>query len=292
MTNLVIRQAAADEFDVVLALLSESVQWLRSKGLDQWSTWEQWRTKMKPSLERGDVWLLCHGETPIGTVTVEVGGDLDFWTPTELAEPAVYVSKLTVARSHAGQNLGQLLLEWASDHAYRYGSELLRLDAWKTNDRLHAYYRDLGWNYIRTEGVPGRHSGTLFQTRAKSMSFRAQRQLNEIPPLPMLESITRNWPESSDPAGNSRPPHMHSVAALSINVQGLGPRAFLVVPKHRYRLRHDDAGWFIEVNDVSSYWEAVGRIHETNLPLMASERYVITHDDRGPCSVRMVESAF
>lgn len=290
MTTLVIRQAASDEFDVVFGLLAESIQWLRSKGLDQWSTWEQWRTKMRPSLDRGDVWLLCDGEDPIGTVTAEMGGDPDFWTPEELAEPAAYVSKLTVARSHAGLNLGQLLLEWASDHAYRYGCEWLRLDAWKTNERLHSYYGGQGWKYLRTEEAPGRHSGTLFQTPTKPLTLKTQRELKEIPSLPTLESVIRAWPESADPAGNWRPSHVHSVDTLVIDIRGLGPRIFQVVPGYRYRLRRNEASWLMEVNEVSSYWKEIGRVHETGLQLVASEQYVITHNDRKPCSVKVTQT--
>src|SRR3954468_3816417 len=162
-STMTARQAKADEFDVVMSLLEESIRWLRVKGLDQWSTWEKWRTKMAPSLEGGDVWFLCDGGDLIGTVTVELRGDPDFWTPEELAESAAYVSKLAVRRDRAGHELAALLLDWASDNAYRRGCTWLRLDAWKTNEQLQAYYRDRGWTYLRTSDNPERHSGALFQ---------------------------------------------------------------------------------------------------------------------------------
>ncbi|MBQ1076421.1 GNAT family N-acetyltransferase [Micromonospora sp. C31] len=169
--TLTIRPAEDDhEFEIAMALLMQRIQWLRERGSDQWVTWERWRTKLGPSLAAGDIWILWDGDEAIGTITVEMTGDSDFWTPDELAEPAVYVSKLAVRLDRAGQELGTLLLAWASDYAWRHGCRYVRLDAWKTNERLHAYYLSRGWTYLRTSADPRRRSGALFQRSAGPMS--------------------------------------------------------------------------------------------------------------------------
>ncbi len=77
--------------------------------------------KVTQAIAAGHVWLLYDGGVLIATITAEPEGDRDFWTLTELAEPALYVSKLAVRRSHAGQVIGSLLLAWARDRAYRQG---------------------------------------------------------------------------------------------------------------------------------------------------------------------------
>jgi hypothetical protein len=47
----------------------------------------------------------------------------------------------------------------------------LRLDAWRTNEALHAYYRKAGFQHVRTVEYPHRGSGALFQ-RATSQDCR------------------------------------------------------------------------------------------------------------------------
>ncbi|MGE6955056.1 GNAT family N-acetyltransferase [Staphylococcus capitis] len=287
LNTFTIRQAGTDEFETVFELLAEGVNWLRSRGLDQWSTWEKWRTKMRPSLERGDVWFLCHGDTLIGTVTVEIDGDTDFWTPDELAEPAGYVSKLYVRRARAGDELGRLLLEWAGDHAYRFGCNWLRLDAWKSNPDLHAYYRDRGWTYLRTVDVPGRHSGALFQTLAQPLGGPMRSRLSEIPQIPTLDAPMSVPGDSVDTAGNWRPGHTHQVPEFTVEYPQLGPRPLLVVPGYRYRLRFTENRWLLDSGQPGSGWQEAGRVTQTSRQLDADAKYVLTHDDRKPCSVRI-----
>jgi GNAT superfamily N-acetyltransferase len=162
-----------------MALLTERVEWLRGRGSEQWSTWEKWRSKIPSAIERGHVWLLLEGDDPIGTLTVEWCGDSDFWTPTERAEPAAYLSKLAIRLDHAGAEFGALLIDWAADYAYQRGCRYLRLDAWKTNKQLHAYYQDRGWSYLRTVNNPQRNSGALFQIPTRPLSAEQRRRLHD-----------------------------------------------------------------------------------------------------------------
>lgn len=79
----------------------------------------------------------------------------------------------TVARTHAGHNVGGRLLDWAGDHGYQAGVKWLRLDAWTTNQALQAYYVSHGFEHVRTvlEGVAvngrPRVSGSAVQRPAR-----------------------------------------------------------------------------------------------------------------------------
>ena len=288
LSALTIRQASADQFDAVFELLDDGVRWLRSKGLDQWSTWRNWRSKMRPSLQRGDVWLLYHGASLVGTVTVEVEGDADFWTVDELAQRAGYVSKLAVRRDHAGSEFGRILLDWAGDHAYRFGCDWLRLDAWKNNESLHKYYADRGWVYLRTVDLPSRHSGTLFQIATKPLDGMTRRQLSEVPEIPTIESLYRVPAEPSDPAGNWQPGHTHLCQQFQVTYEWLnGIRPLLVVPGYRYEICHDGKGWKVRSGQSGTAWREVGQLSEASMPLDPKLRYVLTHDDHEPCAVRL-----
>lgn len=179
-----LRRASTEDSAAVWGLLAETVAWLRSLGTDQWSNWETWKGpsgKVTRAIAAGTVWLLYDGRTPVATVTVEPYGDPDFWTAEERAEPALYVSKLAVRRSHAGRGVGALLLDWVRDLAHRADASWVRLDAWRTNERLRAYYISRGWRYLRDVDRPGRSSGALFQLPAEPMRPEQAARLVEEP---------------------------------------------------------------------------------------------------------------
>lgn len=181
----ILRRAAAADEDAVWSLLHETITWLRSRQLDQWSTWQGWTGptgKVRKALDAGHVWLLSSAASagPIGTITIEPVGDADFWSPQELSDSAVYVSKLAVRRDHAGQELGDLLLAWARDFAFREGYDLVRLDAWRTNPRLHQYYVQRGWRLIREQATPGRQSGVLFELPSCELSPERGSRISQL----------------------------------------------------------------------------------------------------------------
>jgi hypothetical protein len=66
-------------------------------------------------------------------------------------------------------------LAWARQLAWDNGAQWVRLDAWRSNDKLHAYYRDRGWQEIRSVEQPWRSSGMLYQ----------------LPPAPMPPELTK-----------------------------------------------------------------------------------------------------
>jgi GNAT superfamily N-acetyltransferase len=65
------------------------------------------------------------------------------------------VSKLVVARSHAGRGIPLGILRFAESHARAIGHALLRLDCWDGNARLRAYYRDAGFAELESADEVG-----------------------------------------------------------------------------------------------------------------------------------------
>ena len=168
MSNLGYRVVTAtrNDVDTILNLLEARVGWLRARGSDQWSTWLTWPAQLPDSIDRDEVILLYDGPEPVATMTISQDGDPDFWTPAELAEPALYVSKLATRLDRAGEEIGRLLLDWSVNYAHELGAHFVRLDVWRSAVDLHDYYLKRGWHYVRTVYAPHRHSGTLFERPA------------------------------------------------------------------------------------------------------------------------------
>lgn len=103
--------------------------------------------------------MVMDGDVTAATITLTPDVEEGLWTERELTEPSSFVTKLTVARTHAGQNLGGRLLDWAGARAYRNGAEWLRLDAWTTNEALQRYYLRQGFQHVRTVRKGGAVNG-------------------------------------------------------------------------------------------------------------------------------------
>ncbi|MFE2646443.1 GNAT family N-acetyltransferase [Streptomyces nigra] len=169
---MIISLAEPHDVAKLMSFREEAAAWLRELGSDQWSR-PYPADKLLATIKAGTVFMLRDGHTTAGTITLTPDAEEGLWTDGELAEPSMYVNKLTVGREYAGQNLGGRLLNWAGDRAHRAGARWLRLDAWTTNEGLQQYYLAQGFAHVRTvnegtavNGGP-RVSGWLAQRAAQ-----------------------------------------------------------------------------------------------------------------------------
>jgi GNAT superfamily N-acetyltransferase len=160
-----------------MALRTEAEDWLRSKGSDQWSNREigsRAIANWMGVVEDGRGWAILDSQDNqlIGTVC-RGPADRDFWTEADSPESALYLYKLMVSRTHAGQGVGDLVLDWACKVAALEGREFVRVDCWRTAGGLHRYYEERGFTYLRTEAPAHRLSGWLAQ-RPSSLILNAE----------------------------------------------------------------------------------------------------------------------
>ncbi|MEV5874120.1 GNAT family N-acetyltransferase [Streptomyces sp. NPDC052101] len=164
--------AQPQDVSKLLAFREEAAAWLSQLGTDQWQR-PYPADKLLETIEGGTVFMVKDDDATAGTITLTPEAEAGLWTDQELTEPSLFINKLTVARTHAGENVGGRLLDWAGDRAYRAGAKWLRLDAWTTNGGLQAYYLRQGFEHVRTviEGVAvnggPRVSGWLAQRPAR-----------------------------------------------------------------------------------------------------------------------------
>jgi GNAT superfamily N-acetyltransferase len=171
-----IRTAGVDDEAAVMKLFEARVDWLRSRGSDQWNTVGLWRDKVARNLRIGATRVLCLDGEPgsvVATITLSRRGDPRFWGDTP-HDSALYLAKLATDPSYAGRGLGSLLLDWAVDFACRNDLREVRLDAWKTSAGLHRYYRARGWSFLRVVEDEERMSGALFARRSAAIDFRGR----------------------------------------------------------------------------------------------------------------------
>lgn len=153
-----ITPARTDDVTQLLAFREEAATWLARLGSDQWQRAYP-ADRLLATIEAGSVFMVMDGGLTAATITLTPDVEEGLWTDGELSELSSFVTKLTVARTHAGQNLGGRLLGWACDRAYRDGAKWLRLDAWTTNEALQRYYLRQGFEHVRTVREGGAVNG-------------------------------------------------------------------------------------------------------------------------------------
>jgi GNAT superfamily N-acetyltransferase len=184
-----IRRAEPSDLTAIFTLIDEAARWLRaSKETDQWARpWPNQADRderIAQGIEHGLTWIAEHNRTLLGTVTYREQGRDILWTPAELLDPAVYVSRLIVGRGHAGQGIGAALIDWAGLRGLQeWQANWLRVDVWTTNTALHGYYKDQGFTHLRT--VPFETeweypSAALFQKPTSQIEPTAARRFTEI----------------------------------------------------------------------------------------------------------------
>ncbi|MFC3384713.1 GNAT family N-acetyltransferase [Couchioplanes azureus] len=153
------------DLEALVALYEEARSWLAKKGSNQWAanTPDRIRTKLLPSIERGECYVAEIEGRQVGMMTVDEFADPEFWAADDDPSDALYVHRMVVARSASGNNVGGKLLDEADKLAATRGKRLLRLDAWRTNEPLHAYYARQGFDAVRVVNLRHRGSGALFQ---------------------------------------------------------------------------------------------------------------------------------
>jgi len=144
---VIVEQARPEELGEVLAVLSESARWLRSRGIEQWPDPFP-PDQVEPSIARGETYLVRVGGEVAGTITLR-WADPAFWG--EQPPVAGYVHAIAVRREFAG--LGPKLLDWAAARVREAGRELLRLDCLSGNAALRSYYERNGFVHCRDTDV-------------------------------------------------------------------------------------------------------------------------------------------
>lgn len=162
-----VRYATPADTDAVISLRAHAEKWLRCKGIEQWTVSSTGERNIRDSINAGTTYVITTGAGDIAASLTLDAADLDFWTPAEAAQPALYLYKFMIRSDRRSRGLGDLLLDWCCARAEMAGALYLRLDCWRSNTGLHRYYQDRGFRAVDVRIAPGRQSGALFERVAE-----------------------------------------------------------------------------------------------------------------------------
>jgi GNAT superfamily N-acetyltransferase len=157
---MVVRKLAVSETQTFLAFLTEAQEWLKAKGIDQW-TYPFSEDAILDSVVRGEVFVMIKTGKIKACVSLFPRKD-DYWGDVKGA--ALYLHRLIVPRSQTGRGFGEQLLKWAEDYTRDQGIPNLRLDCISSNEKLRDYYQQRGFDF-KGEGKDKTACYALFEKR-------------------------------------------------------------------------------------------------------------------------------
>jgi len=185
---LEVRPAIGADFETIIGFIDEASWWLAGKGTDQWA--RPWPDQMerddrvRRGIKDGCTWMVVDECESVATISCRRDGNPDLWRQSERAEPAIYLSRLIVRRSHGGQRIGNELIDWAGLWSRRqYAASWIRIDVWTTNTMLHDYYRKRGFRFCRRCDDVSYPSAMLFQKPTAGITSADVPRLREVPDL-------------------------------------------------------------------------------------------------------------
>jgi GNAT superfamily N-acetyltransferase len=96
---------------------------MQTKNTDQWA--RPWPNqvardaRVRQGIRGGNTWIAEERGEPVATLTYRPHGNHALWTQPERDEPAVYASRLIVAREASGLGIGAAMIDWAGQRAAR-----------------------------------------------------------------------------------------------------------------------------------------------------------------------------
>jgi len=144
-------QAGPEDKAAVNDLMVQAAAWLQSKGSKQWHELlaGEDRHGVAEAVDRGDVFVFKKDDTLAGMVILQQhasGWDRSLWGD-EGHESAVYLHRLCINRSFAGEELGGAILHWAVNGIRFPRKDRIRLDCIATVPALNRLYSGAGFDY-------------------------------------------------------------------------------------------------------------------------------------------------
>ena len=119
--------AVEEDIGSACALLKSRAQWLIDRGRRTWDPAQFNYEALLSNVHNREMVIGCFDNQLI-TVMLLQENDLNIW-PEKPQGEALYLHKLCVCETHAGQGFSQQMLDWAATEAKKRGCRFLRLDS-------------------------------------------------------------------------------------------------------------------------------------------------------------------
>lgn len=145
------RPAVEMDLPAILAIIAEAREDLQRQHIDQWQGSYPGEGNFRVDLERGECFVVYHGEEIAGVFTLTTREEASYdaitdgkWTPNL---PYCTLLIMAVARRYRGSGLAQQLMKCVERQAREYSLRCIRTDTHKKNKASQALLRECGYRY-------------------------------------------------------------------------------------------------------------------------------------------------
>lgn len=139
-----IKNARHEQLDEILELYSDRTQWFKDNNIKQWSKYLVHHPKEEfvNAINNNELYVIENNNEIIGAF--ELSKDSRLWNDT--STPAMYIYKIVIKIGHF--NKGKTLINFCKLIAKIKGTNLLRIDHLRYNEKLNEIYNGHGFEIV------------------------------------------------------------------------------------------------------------------------------------------------
>ena len=145
------RPATEEDLPALLRITAGAQRLLKKRGVDQWQDGYPDEKAFRFDLERGESFVVLHGEEVAGFFTLSSRREASYAAITDgkwsSDEPYCVLHRAAVAEDYRGTGLAEKLLRFAEDEAAARGVRCVRADTHRKNKAMQRLLREGGFRY-------------------------------------------------------------------------------------------------------------------------------------------------
>lgn len=145
------RAAAEGDMADILRIVEDARASLKKHRVDQWQGEYPNEKAFLFDMDRGECFLLCHGEEVAGFFTLSTREEKTYagitdgkWTADM---PCCVLHRAAVAEKYRGSGMAEYMMKCVEEQAGRFGLRCIRTDTHKKNKAMQRLLRDSGYRY-------------------------------------------------------------------------------------------------------------------------------------------------
>lgn len=145
------RKASVDDIDPILSIVADARAVLKKRKVDQWQGDYPEAKNFANDIEKGECYLVLHGEEPAGFFTLSCAHEQSYdaitdgkWTPD--MEYCV-LHRAAVSAKYRGTGISSYLFRCVDEVSRAYGLLCIRTDTHRKNKSMQRLMRDSGYRY-------------------------------------------------------------------------------------------------------------------------------------------------
>ena len=145
------RPAGEEDLPELLRITAEAQALLKQRGVDQWQDQYPNEAAFRCDIERGESFVVLHGEEIAGFFMLSVREDANYASITDgkwtADMPYCVLHRVAVSAKYRGTGLAEKLIGCAEKQARAYGLSCIRIDTHRKNKAMQRLLRESGFRY-------------------------------------------------------------------------------------------------------------------------------------------------